>query len=163
MRKHVTIVAPHPDDEVIGCWEVLKKSRYSSILYVEKVSPEREKDSLDISDLFSVCSFGLYKGDYDRLREDIDKIQSDSKLYFPDPHFETHPAHRAIGAIGEEFLRKGFDVVFYSTNMLAPYIHEVKNPKAKLWDLERLYSSEKSLWEYDHKYFLFEGYCKWIL
>ena len=163
MRKQVTIVAPHPDDEIIGCWEVLKKSRYSSVIYVEKVNPEREKDSHDITDLFSVCGFHILKGDYNELRKEVLKILKTNRLYFPDPFFETHPAHRAIGAIGEEFLRKGGDVVFYSTNMLAPYIHEVKNPDSKFLALNSLYFSERSLWESDKRYYLFEGYCKWII
>ena len=162
MRKPIVIVAPHPDDEVIGCHEALYKANYASVWYVEKINPKRESDALRISDIFNVFSMKIFKGDYEDLRKDISKFE-DLRYYFPDPYFETHPAHRAIGAIGEEFLRKGWDVIFYSTNMQAPYIHEVKDPKEKEWCLNRLYSSEKSLWEYEKKYVLFEGYCRWIL
>ncbi len=64
--------------------------------------------------------------------------------------------------MGEQLARNGFDVTFYNTLMNAPYIHECKNSDGKLALLNTVYPDQKSLWEYDHKYFLFEGYTKWI-
>jgi hypothetical protein len=64
--------------------------------------------------------------------------------------------------LGESIARSKKDVVFYSTNMQAPYIHEVTEPDDKENILNILYPSQKSLWEYEKKYILFEGYCKWI-
>jgi hypothetical protein len=162
MRKPITVVAPHPDDEIIGCYEVLSKVKFASIWYVEKVDKSREEDSLKISDILNVYSMNFFRGNYNILRKKVEFLE-ENRYYFPDPVCETHPTHRIIGAIGEEFLRKGWDVIFYSTNMQAPYIHEVKDPKAKLQHLNYLYSGEGSLWENDHKYWLFEGYNKWIL
>jgi hypothetical protein len=65
--------------------------------------------------------------------------------------------------IGEDYLRKGMNVVFYSVNMQAPYISEVKDFKNKKKLLDVVYFSQKSLWKNNHKYFLFEGRCKWII
>ena len=89
-------------------------------------------------------------------------MKKENTFYFPDPIFETHPCHRAHGAVGESFARGGFDVVFYTTNMTAPYVHEVKNPTLKDAKLSKCYPSQKDLWKYEKKYILFEGYCKWI-
>ena len=160
--KSVIIVTPHCDDEIIGAYSILSKSKWSSVWYVEKVDKRREDAALKIFDVLDVSTLSFFRGNYNSLRKKIKKIK-ESTYYFPDPYFETHPAHRAIGAIGEEFLRKGWDIVFYSTNMQAPYIHEVKNLKAKEMCLNHLYFSERSLWEFEKKYILFEGYNKWIL
>jgi len=157
------IISPHCDDEIIGCFEVLAKSKWSSIWYVEKVEKSREDDALQISDVLNVNSMDFFRGNYDRLRKRIKSLKERTRYYFPDPYFETHPAHRAIGAIGEEFLRKGFNVLFYSVNMEAPYIREVKNSGDKERCLNYLYYSERSLWETEKKFILFEGTCKWIL
>jgi hypothetical protein len=164
MRKPVIIVAPHPDDEIIGCFEILKKNKNNNeVLFVEKVDLNRISSARVLKDYFgSMVSSDSFNGNYEEFRKYIDCHEGSWRFYFPDPYFETHPAHRVIGSIGVEFLKKGVDVIFYSTNMQTPYIHEVKNPKGKLWYLNRIYSSEKSLWENDHKYFLFEGYCKWL-
>jgi len=89
-------------------------------------------------------------------------INENSVFYFPDPVYETHPIHRQYGMMGEQFAREGFDVTFYTTNMNAPYIHESTLVKEKEELLNNVYPSQKSLWEYDKKYILFEGYCKWI-
>jgi hypothetical protein len=85
-------------------------------------------------------------------------------FYFPDPYFEFHPDHRKWGSYGEELLRQGFNnVIFYNINMQAPYIHEVEDCKGKRRLLEKIYPSQKNLWKFDAKYYLFEGYCKWII
>jgi hypothetical protein len=46
--------------------------------------------------------------------------------------------------------------------MNAPYIHEVNLPDDKKYLLDQVYPDQKDLWKYDYKYFLFEGYCKWV-
>ena len=82
-------------------------------------------------------------------------------FYFPDPVNEIHPEHRAWGMYGEGLARAGHDVIFYTTIMNVPYIHEVTD-KNKETLLNTIYPSQKSLWEYEKKYVLFEGRCKWI-
>jgi hypothetical protein len=61
------------------------------------------------------------------------------------------------------FLRAGADVIFYNTIMNAPYIHEIKDPEDKKNCLNIIYPSQKSLWETDYKYFLYEGRVKWLV
>jgi hypothetical protein len=89
-------------------------------------------------------------------------LQKENKFYFPDPSNEVHPLHRAYGFQGESMARMGLDVTFYTTLMNVPYIHEVADPGDKKMLLESCYPSQADLWKYDHKYFLFEGYYKWI-
>lgn len=144
------IIAPHADDEIIGCYELLSLGLVAKVLFPTTIAMEEGNDS---SEHFM---FG---------RQILDEFvfSANYTYLFPDPTYELHPEHRKIGALGEQLLRVGQSVIFYSTNMNAPYIHEVRQPALKRKCLEELYPTKCTLWYYEHKYFLFEGYNKWIM
>jgi hypothetical protein len=89
-------------------------------------------------------------------------LSKENTFYMPDPIYETHPKHREWGFLGESLARNGFNVVFYNTNMTAPYIYEVQEPDKKEELLNKVYPDQADLWKYEKKYVLFEGYNKWI-
>ena len=149
----IVIVAPHADDEIIGCCHVLMNNIGMCSVYF---GSDAERLSAEASSGF----FNFIRLDLVGFNRIVNK---DFKFFFPDPYFELHPEHRRWGAIGVEYLRKGFDVTFYSTNMNAPYIHELKASRGKLELLNEFYPEKSDLWKYDHKYFLFEGYTKWLI
>jgi len=151
------IIAPHPDDEIIGNWEIITK--YDSIVvYTSNVSNLRKEESVSIVEHTKI-SKQIFSDDIP-----YEYVSSPNvTFYMPDPVYETHPEHRKWGAIGEEMFRRGFDIIFYNTNMTAPYIHEVSDPNAKCDLLSKIYTSQKSLWKYEYKFFLFEGRNKWLL
>lgn len=148
------IIAPHPDDEVIGCWEKLDPN--ITILYDAAISNTRREEALGLRKFYPNCKQIFQHSIPQPLLKRI------HTYYFPDPVYEIHPAHRRWGMMGEMLARDGYDVVFYSTIMTAPYIHEVRLPLEKLKVLHEVYHSQEDLWKYDHKYFLFEGRCKWM-
>jgi hypothetical protein len=82
-------------------------------------------------------------------------------FFFPDPIYEVHPLHRHWGHIGESMARSGRQVIFYNTIMNAPYIHEATDLFGKRQTLDKYYASQKNMWEWEEKYFLFEGYNCW--
>ncbi len=150
------IIAPHYDDEIIGCYEILKSKRVF-IIYTSMLNDNmRKEESLKIKEHFDI------KGQIYTRQIPSNLLDKENKFYFPDPIYETHPSHRLEGMVGESFARDGFDVTFYSTNMTAPYIHEAENPFEKESMLNKCYPSQKSLWKFEKKFVLFEGYCKWI-
>jgi len=152
MQEHV-IIAPHADDECIYCYEILITKK-PIIIYTEPMSKERQQEALSLKNHVEIkAQFFL-----NNIPSHI--LNPDSIFYMPDPYFEKHFAHRAWGAIGESMARKGMNVIFYSLD--APYIHEVMNPGGKNELLDKVYPSQKSLWEWEKKYVLFEGYSKWI-
>ena len=156
-HRDLIICAPHPDDEIIGTYKYLTDKQYTPIIiYSGELDAKRRESAL-------------------KLREHVDiKVQlfqmtipqpllvMENLYLMPDPVYELHPLHRQWGMVGETMARVGFDVIFYSTNMNAPYIHELAVADDKKELLNKVYPDQKSLWEYDHKYFLFEGYNKWI-
>ena len=154
-KGHV-IIAPHPDDEIIGCYEILVKEN-PVIIYVGDIENERREEALKLKNYTNI-SMQLF------LNSVPPPFLNDKvTLYFPDPSTETHPKHRMWGAIGEQILRQGINVIFYTINMNVPYIHNVKEWKKKLELLDKVYPSQKDLWKFDKKYVLFEGRNKWIL
>ena len=148
--KNTIIIAPHADDEIIGCYDILIKNNTAMVLYG---SEKAKEEGVNTSSFFS-----FERG----VIMDIDKfIGKGYEFHFPDPYFETHPLHKELAYIGEKLLRKGENVHFYSVNMQAPYIYEVHNAEEKKKALNTLYQSKMSLWQYDYKYYLFEGHVQW--
>jgi len=149
------IIAPHPDDEIIGCYKYLTQTN-PIIIYDGDTDAKRREETQKLRDHAQIKIQMFQKSIPPNF------LNKDTVLYFPDPTYEIHPLHRKWGFIGEEIARQGFNVIFYNTNMNAPYIHEVNNSKAKEALLNTIYQSQKSLWQYDHKFFLFEGYNQWL-
>lgn len=151
------IVAPHPDDEIIGCYKFLQKEDQCLIIYNTDVELKRREESLKLKDNLKNIVGQLF---LNTIPSNL--LKTENTFFFPDPIYETHPLHRFYGMMGENFARQKLDVIFYSTNMTAPYIHECQDYKKKEDLLNTVYPSQKSLWEYEKKYILFEGYVKWI-
>jgi hypothetical protein len=157
-KPECIIIAPHFDDEIIGCYEVIMNPLIKPIIVYMQDDAERKAEALKLKTFIDRVQVQIFQ-------KSIPSVVIDPKnvFYFPDPSYEIHPEHRKFGVIGEDLLRQGFNVVFYNTNMNAPYIHEVEDFKGKRHLLEKVYPSQKNLWKYDNKYFLFEGRCKWIV
>jgi len=152
------IVSPHCDDELIGCYEVLAKQEPTIIVYTDvETLAKRREEALTLKDHFTVTAQFFHKSIPQSFIDNKESV-----FYFPDPIYETHPMHRKYGAIGEEMARSGKEVIFYSVNMQAPYIHELVIPEDKKELMDQIYPSQKDLWSMDNRYFLFEGRCKWM-
>lgn len=154
-KGHI-IIAPHPDDEIIGNFEILIKEK-PIIIYTGDISQKRREEAIKLKE-FTNISVQLFLNSIP-----APFLNKNTVLYFPDPVYEIHPKHREWGNIGEQYLRDGLNVIFYNTNMNSPYIHEVEKWKDKEELLNKVYPNEKSLWEYEKKYILFEGRNKWLM
>lgn len=151
------IIAPHCDDEVIGTYEILKSNDDIVIIYSTCNDDKRMEHAKKLKEFFS------------KIRQQIRSdwvpnylLNRDYTYYSPDLSTEVHPLHREWGFHLEKMARNGYNVIFYTTLMNTPYIHEVTSWQDKRRILNRVYSDQKDLWKFDHKYFLFEGYTKWI-
>lgn len=153
-RKHI-IVAPHADDEIIGCFEILMTGKVWKVLFPILNEPAI-KEVKKCSDVFGFeinvfAPTDLYKwGGRAAERGGL--------IFLPDPIYELHPEHKTWGGMGRQL---GHNVVYYTTNMNAPYMHECNDPKGKKELLDLCYPDKSTLWRYDHKYWLFEGHTTW--
>ena len=153
----IVIFAPHQDDEIIGCYSVLKQAqeekRKVSIVYIENDNQKRVKESKKLLDYFScIASVFFCKVIPNQL------ITPDNIIYAPDPIYEYHPLHRMAGGHCQLISMSGVRVVFYTVNKNVPYLFEIENPEQKEKLLDEVYPSQNSLWKYEKKYILFEGY-----
>jgi len=156
--SETVIIAPHPDDEIIGCYDILSNEFHNPIIvYTSEIAKERQEETRKLREVFPNIKIQMYC-----YNIPPNLLNNSNTFYFPHPTYELHPDHRMQGSIGENLARQGIDVIFYSTNMNAPFIHEVTTPNEKLRILNEIYPSQSDLWKYDHKYFLFEGRCKWL-
>jgi len=157
-KKESIIIAPHFDDEIIGNYSIITNPLIKPIIIYMQDDTTRQQEALKLKTFNNNIQIQLFQKSVPTTFLNPYNI-----LYFPDFHYEVHPEHRKWGAIGEEYLRQGLNVIFYSIIMNTPYIHEVKNFKDKKQLLDKVYPSQKSFWKNDHKYFLFEGHCKFIM
>lgn len=159
-EKRSIIIAPHPDDEVIGCYEIIKEGSVFAVFYdsITLQDVEREVEADEFCNHFGIlrCIFDI--NDVKTMAKEL----TPDAIYFPDPHYEEHPLHRRFGLEGYKLLEEKYPVIFYTTNMKPPYIHEVKDTEDKRTLLDKFYPSQNSLWMFDKKYFLFEGYCQYL-
>jgi hypothetical protein len=147
------VIAPHPDDEIIGCFTVLKN--VESVFFLD--GEERKEEAVSSSEAFNF-KFLFIKF------EEINSFLK-GKIFAPDPFTETHPLHKIVGMeVFKEWMNKqNFELYFYTTNMNTFYTRELnqsrKDEKEKL--LKQIYVSQRDLWR-DKKYFLFEGRIKMV-
>jgi len=158
-ENQVIIVAPHPDDELIGCWSVLNHPTIKPlVIYTGHITEDRKNEAIRLKE-FTRVSAQLFL-----FNIPSQFLSKENTFLFPDPIYDTHPEHRATGAMGEDIARKGGNVIFYSTEMNAPYkyVLDEKSIKEKEAMLNEIYPSQADLWKYEKKYILFEGFNQWL-
>lgn len=145
----IAIWAPHGDDEIIGCYGVLTREKDVSVYFGQLTG--------DLGIPRSAAMFGF---SYDLLWEDRGHWDV---VYAPDPAADPHPLHQTIGQRAQQMFRAGKirRLIHYTTSMQAPYIFETGDPDGKRHALDRCYFEKLSLWQYDHRYWLFEGRVEW--
>lgn len=158
LDKKIIIISPHCDDEIIGTYNELITYKNIIIIYPDYKTEERQKESQNLRKyLTDVNLTQLYTQDIPPVF-----LNKDFLYFFPDVN-DIHPSHRYWASIGEKLCRDKYEVVFYTTNMNVPWIYEVKESDKKKLMLDSVYTSQRDLWKYDYKYFLFEGKNKWLI
>jgi LmbE family N-acetylglucosaminyl deacetylase len=148
------IVAPHPDDELIGCFSLLKKGEVSEVWYVFDHSIDnrsRMKEALQCADTFKFKPIFL-DGIQDLLEYAEKQVQR--ILVIPSIH-DSHPQHRLVNQICRKYA-----CMFYSVDLEYAKGKEVlapENATEKKLYLDDIYSGQKSLWESNASYYLFEN------
>ena len=81
--KSKIIIAPHPDDEIIGCYEQLKSKGNLVIIYSGDTLPERREKALKLKEHIELT--------HQLFLQSVPQTFLDPKnqFYFPDPIYES--------------------------------------------------------------------------
>lgn len=136
------IVAPHVDDEIIGCYSVVTQSKDVTVQYLSEVTPVREAEARKAGE---VLNFKIVLFPYFVSPKGFDFI------YVPCRQ-DTHAGHKKANA-----MFRWCATHFYSVDMDqgATYLGEEEAGK-KFALLNSLYASQSDLWKHDARYWLFE-------
>ena len=143
------IIAPHPDDELIGCFTLFKRHLVKKVIYIES-SGVREREAENFCSDNNVTRTFLKKP-----KDILNLIEEKDCIYMVPSINDHHPLHKIINAFVKSKFRHGL----YSIDMNTEFIkelHPVLQKEKREW-LNKYFPSQKSLWENDWKYFLFEG------
>lgn len=138
------ILAPHIDDEMIGCSELLFTGKIDKVVYFYDITNVRIDEAIEMAKAFKVdISFEGFKF----------KPKKDDILYIPCQQ-DMHEHHKAVNLA----YRFHDYVKYYSVdkNFRQLPIRE-NNRKIKKDILDRFYPSQKELWANDAKYYIFES------
>lgn len=166
--KHI-IIAPHADDEIIGCWQLLRNREMDCrVLHDEPPTEKQRKVFLNYFPWVHLIATTRNDISISRREDLIDVAKQlvtceDTRCYFPDPIYELHPLHKTWGNVGTFLFqsRRIPSVSFYTTNMNAPYLREEEHAQEKREALDAVYADKADLWRFDHKYWLFSGLTSW--
>lgn len=131
------VLAPHLDDEIIGCFSVLDTV---DLVYYFKADYREE----------SVLEDGAFL----RWDENDARLQHPSNLVYLPSKYDYHPLHRKVRSLGLNLPGKK---MFYSVEMNTPWLEEEENPEAKRELLKTKYPQEYKTLNKNDKYFLFKS------
>lgn len=148
------IVAPHVDDEVIGCFRFLHSRVVSKVFYLNECYGDRLYEAYACAKHFGFMPFFGANS----------LFRSPGEIILAPNIKDTHDDHKAANSLVKKTFGSN-DVAYYSVDMnvakrtLSPTVSA-----AKLEALKTLFPSQKSLFENDDKYHLFESVqkCDWL-
>ncbi|QRE00065.1 hypothetical protein [Burkholderia phage BCSR5] len=153
MPTKVLIIAPHVDDELIGCYSIIRKGWGAavnmavpdykvSVLWCNELTNVRRREALDFAEHLHVTP---YFGEQNAL-----PLSEYNEIYVPSIQ-DWHDDHKAVNRGWRHFATH-----FYSVDMKRGVYLGEEASKDKRRLLDSFYLSQSSLWQNDAKYYLFE-------
>jgi hypothetical protein len=132
------ILAPHGDDEIIGCYSIL--DTIDKIIYFQ--DGDRMRSVVQNDKRYMIA-------DGARLHS----IKAEDTIFIPSK-YDFHPLHKTVNRIG---LSLPAAKQFYSIEMNVPWLEEEFDPHGKRALLKKLYPDQVETLAKNDKYFLFRS------
>lgn len=138
------IIAPHADDELIGCYSVLKqaKEHATTVLYLNELTDERVRETQLLANAMGFIP------QYRSMDRPVPGFYD--TVYVPSIR-DWHKDHKEANRMWRELATH-----FYSVDMQHGVYLGDTAAQAKHVLLDTFYPSQKQLWEGNAKYYLFE-------
>jgi len=142
--RNCIILAPHPDDELIGCYRLFRANRVSHVMYFNDFADHiRRHEIRKCADIYGFTP--MFVGE---------PIPADGIVYIPNIR-DHHPHHKVVNGIGRSLPNRKR---FYSVDMnVEKIVLPPEHQADKFGMLNLIYKSQRSLWDRDAKYYLFES------
>ena len=150
------IIAPHADDELIGCYSKIVNREILNIQYIAECDEIRRAEAVALCRSFGIIPSFL-NGQVLMLADTLHGIEA-GELYIPSPN-DNHNLHKLIYYIVYD-LEPAIPTIVYSVYMNDFFVRPISDPIQKRIDLDHYYPSQKDLWKHDARYYLFEGYAE---
>jgi len=145
------ILIAHPDDESVGAYNMIRIRNIDEVILI---NPFEQFPDVRIEEISEMCK----KNNITFTQVQTVNFEKGEGYLFPTPN-SHHPHHKYVAMKYLEALKEGADVYFYDVEMIEPWTLRLplKLSEEKRKFLNKYYPSQKSLWESDYKYWLFEG------
>lgn len=149
--SELVIVAPHPDDELIGCFSLLRSGQVNHVIYYHDLTEERKAETRACAEYYG------FEPHY-QIEPPVAITLFEHALFVLPSIKDSHRDHQKLNQsfrtlLGPDRRR------FYSTNLDALRTKTPLEPKdrdMKRQALDQLYPSQIGLWSGDASYYLFE-------
>jgi len=149
--KDTIIISPHPDDFLIGCYELVEKYPVKNILFLSKYNKQADT----AAEYFGTVPIFTFSQFLQRFLYELNPEIIFSPSLKDQP---LHPLHREATWLVKLWAKdRNVLVVEYTIHKVGE-LFLVENWKKKRELLDCFFPTEKSLWENEWKYFLYEGW-----
>jgi len=152
----ITIIAPHADDELIGCYRMIKNEMVTGVIYVDQMPRERVNEAFRFCNDFNLDPY-FACGNIGQLYDHLYDIDTEA-IAIPSM-YDDHILHKLIYSLVFYSRLLSRTIYVYSAYMNDSFIEplESKAMEEKLMLLDKYYPSQKDLWKNENKFFIFEG------
>jgi len=149
--KGYVILAPHVDDEVIGCFSILESRQVVSVYYFYELTPERKEEALKCAKKYGFAPVFM---DMDAKSEISLDLDPELTVLVPSVR-DAHPHHKEVNVLGQTLSNPR---LYYSVDMNGRFkVLDTVTQERKRAALEELFPSQARLFQRDDKYVLFES------
>lgn len=151
-QHKVIILAPHPDDELIGCYSLLESRTVDYVAYFNELTDSRKAEALRCAKQYEFTPLFIESA---QDTEQLELLLAGSYVFVP-AITDEHPDHKALNSKYRSF-PGAYATRFYSVDMGSGKTVLTEDQRGFKWlALDTLYPSQQGLWATNASYYLFE-------